>query len=60
MAQKLYNIKFVVTNMTKIVVNDSQLRSDYLQTRRFLVVVCTIFKKLDEIHRYALRNIEMI
>jgi uncharacterized protein YhbP (UPF0306 family) len=36
MAHKLYNTKFVVTNMTKIVV--CQLHNDWLQMTRFLVV----------------------
>jgi len=38
MAQKLYDIKFLVTNMTKIFTNDNQLHSDWLQMTRFLVV----------------------
>jgi hypothetical protein len=38
MAHKLYNTKFVVANMTKIVANDNQLHSDQLQMTRFLVV----------------------
>jgi hypothetical protein len=38
MAQKLYDIKFLVTNMTKIITNDNQLHSDWLQMTRFLVV----------------------
>jgi hypothetical protein len=32
MAQKLYNTKFVVTNMTKIVTNDNQLHASYIVT----------------------------
>jgi hypothetical protein len=30
MAQKLYNTKFVVANMTKIVRNDNQLHASYI------------------------------
>jgi hypothetical protein len=37
MAQKLYNTKFVVVNVTKIVA--CQLHSDWLQMTRFLVVL---------------------
>ncbi len=40
MAQKLFNTKFVVVNMTKIVANDNQsckLHNDQLQMIRFIV-----------------------
>jgi phage antirepressor YoqD-like protein len=32
MAEKLYNIKFIVVNMTNIVVNDNQLDVSYIVT----------------------------
>jgi hypothetical protein len=32
MAQKLYNTKFVVANMTKIVINDNQLHASCIVT----------------------------
>jgi hypothetical protein len=38
MVEKLYNTKFIVANMTKIVANDNQLHSDWLQKIEFLVV----------------------
>jgi len=30
MAQKLYNTKFVVVNMTEIIVNDNQLHANFI------------------------------
>jgi hypothetical protein len=39
MAEKLYNTKFIVANMTKIVANDNQLHNDWLQATGFLVVM---------------------
>jgi hypothetical protein len=32
MVEKLYNTKFIVANMTKIVANDNQLHASYIMT----------------------------
>ncbi len=46
---KIYNTKFVVTNMTKIVTNDNQLHSDWLQMTRFLVVINNYIKAIIKV-----------
>ncbi len=41
MTQKWYTTKFVIANKTKIVANNIQLHSDWLQMTRFLIVVAS-------------------
>ncbi len=39
MPKNLYNTKFTIANMTKIVANDNQLHNDWLQMTGFLIVI---------------------
>jgi hypothetical protein len=58
MAQKLYNTKFVVANMIKIVAHDNQLHPSCIMTRFLVVIRCVTIEEDVRMLQKLRKNIE--